>query len=255
MSATNSTMVNPGGLNTPVNVPVSPIIDRQEGVTTVDTTDERHIFNVHCGITQTAIQTVQNRIDDPQTHPSDVKKATKVMNNILGQISHDLIPILEESLQDDQTEESDNSKPEDLAAQNGHEKEMDEKDRLIEEGRQQAMLEILQISQILQDHVQMQMQNIHQSYDQKIQSLLLDCDRQIQNLQNKYDKDMQNQKEQLQSQNKFMKPRDISITTVQGTHQYQTYLYPHPHNFTTHLIRILSLCPSSTTLSWNCPIQ
>ena len=55
MSATNSTMVNPGGPNTLGNIPVSPIIDRQIGNTTVDMTDEKHLFNVHSGIMQTAL--------------------------------------------------------------------------------------------------------------------------------------------------------------------------------------------------------
>ena len=70
MSATNSTMVNLGGPNTLVNIPVSPITDRQIGDKTVDMTEERHLFNVHSGITQTALQTIQNKINDPQTHPS-----------------------------------------------------------------------------------------------------------------------------------------------------------------------------------------
>ena len=85
------------------------------------------------------------------------------------EISHKLIPILEESPKDHHIEESENSKPEDLAPQNNHVKELTEKDRLIQEGRQQAMLEMPQIAQNLQDH--MQMQNLHQSYEQKIQSL------------------------------------------------------------------------------------
>ena len=55
MSATNSTMVNPGGPNTLGNIPVSPIIDRQIGNTTVDMTDERHLFNIHSGITHTSL--------------------------------------------------------------------------------------------------------------------------------------------------------------------------------------------------------
>ena len=50
MSSTNSTMVNSGGPNTLGNIPVSPIIDRQIGNTTVDMTYERHLFNVHSGI-------------------------------------------------------------------------------------------------------------------------------------------------------------------------------------------------------------
>ena len=45
-------------------------------------TDERHPFNVHSGIMQTVLQTFQNRINDPQTHPSLVKKATKCMNDM-----------------------------------------------------------------------------------------------------------------------------------------------------------------------------
>ena len=111
-----------------------------------------------------------------------------------------------------------NSKPEDLAPQNGHAKEPTEKDRLIQEGRQQAMLEMSQIAQNLLDHVQMQMQNLHQSYEQKIQSLTLDCDRQIKNLQSKYDRDMQNQKEQLQSQKQFYEAQYIGSTIMQGIH-------------------------------------
>ena len=205
MSATNSTMVNPGRPNTLGNIPVSPIIDRQIGNTTVDMTDERHLFNVHSGITQTALQTIQNKINDPQTHPSQVKKATKSMNEMQKEISHKLIPILEESPKDDHTEELENSEPEDLASQNNHVKELTEKDRLIQEGRQQAILEMSQIAQNLQDHMHMQIQNLHQSYEQKIQSLTLDCDRQIQKLQSKYDRDMQNQKEQLKSQKQFYK--------------------------------------------------
>ena len=67
MSATNSTMVNPGGPNTLGNIPVFPIIDRQIGNTTVDMTGERHIFNVHSGITETVLQTIQNKINDPDT--------------------------------------------------------------------------------------------------------------------------------------------------------------------------------------------
>ena len=255
ISATNSTMVNPGGPNTLGKIPVSPIIDRQIGNTTVDMTDKIHLFNVHSGITQTALQTIQNKINDPQTHPSQVKKATKYMNEIQKEISHKLIPILEESPKDDHTEESDNSKPEDLAPQNNQVKELTEKDRLIQEGKQQAMLEMSQIDQNLQDLMQMQMQNLYQSYEQKIQSFTLDCDRQIQKLQSKNDRDIQNQKEQLKSQNNFMKHRDIGTTIVQGIHQCQTYLYPHPHSFTTHSIRMLLLCPSLTILSWNCQIQ
>ena len=69
------------------------------------------------------------------------------------------------------------------------------------------MLEMSQITQSLQDHVQMQMQNLHQSYEQKIQSLTLDYDRQIQNLQSKYDRDMQNQKEELKSQKQSYEPQ------------------------------------------------
>ena len=46
-----------------------------------------------------------------------------------------------------------NSTPEDLAPQNGHVKELIEKDRLIQEDRQHAMLEMSQIVQNLQDHV------------------------------------------------------------------------------------------------------
>ena len=57
MSATNSTMVNPGAPNTLDNIPVSPIIDRWRGNTTVDMTGERHLFIVLSGITQTALQT------------------------------------------------------------------------------------------------------------------------------------------------------------------------------------------------------
>ena len=168
MSTTNSTMVNSGGPNSLGNMPVSPIIDRQISDTTVDTTDERCLFNVHSGIIQKALHTTKNRINDPQTHPSQVKDATIFLNDMQGQISHNLIPILEESPKDDQIEESENSKPEDLAPQNGHVKEMTEKDRLIQEGGQQAMLEMSQIAKNLQDHVQMQMQNLHQSYEQKI---------------------------------------------------------------------------------------
>ena len=48
----------------------------------------------------------------------------------------------------------------------------------------------------------MQIQNLHQFYEQKVQSLTFDSDRQIQNLQRKY-RDMQNKKEQLQSQKQF----------------------------------------------------
>ena len=65
------------------------------------------------------------------------------------------------------------------------------------------MLIMSQIAQNLQDHMQMQMQNLYQSYEQKTQSLTLDCERQIQKLQSKYDRDMQNQKEQLKSQKQF----------------------------------------------------
>ena len=187
-------MVNPGEPNTLVNIPVSPIIDRQIGDNTVDMTEERHLFNVHSGITQTALQTIQNKINDPQTHPSQVKKATKCMNEMQKEISNKLIPILEESAKDDHTDDTENSKLEDLAPQNNHMKELTEKDRLIQEGRQQAMLEMSQIAQNLQDHMQMQVQNLHQSYEQKIQSLTLDCDRQIKKLQSKYDRDIQNQK-------------------------------------------------------------
>ena len=95
------------------------------------------------------------------------------MNNIQEEIIHKLIPSLAESPKDDQKKESVNSKPEYMAPQNGHVKEQTEKDRLIHEGRQQAMLEMSQIAQNLQDHVQMQIQNLHQSYEQKIQSLTL----------------------------------------------------------------------------------
>ena len=147
------------------------------------------------------------------------------MNEMQKEISHKLIPILEESPKDNHTEALKNSKPEDLAPQNNHVKELTEKDGLIEEGKQQAMSEMSQIGQNPQDHVQMQ--NLHQSYEQKIQSLTLDCDRQIQKLQSKYDKEMQNQKE-LKSQKKIMKPRDIGPTIVQGIRQCQTYLYPIP---------------------------
>ena len=62
------------------------------------------------------------------------------MNELQEEISHKLIPILDESPKDDQTEESENSKHEDLAPQNGHVKELTEKDELIQEGRQQTML-------------------------------------------------------------------------------------------------------------------
>ena len=171
------------------------------------------------------------------------------------EISCKLIPILEESPKDHQTEEPEKSKPQDLAPQNGHVKELTEKDRRIQEGRQQAMLEMSQITQNLQDHVQIQMQNLHQSYKQKIQSLTLDCDRQIQNLQSKYDRGMQNQKDQLQSQKQSYE------TQRHWYHNGTTYppipdiSVPHPKSFTAHLIRILLLCPNLTTLSWNCPIQ
>ena len=153
-SATNSTMVNYGGPNTLGNIPVSPIIDGKIGNTTVDTTDERHLFNVYNEIMHTTLQTFQKRINDPQTHLSQVKKATKCMNDMQGQISCNLIPILEESPKDDETEESEDSKFEDLAPQNGHVKELTVKDRLIQKGRQQAMLQMFQIAQNLQDHVQ-----------------------------------------------------------------------------------------------------
>ena len=83
------------------------------------------------------------------------------MNDIQGQINYDLKPILEESTQKDQTEESDSSKPEDLAPQNGHEKELTEKDSLIQEGRHQANLEMAQVAQNLQDHVHMKMQKTY----------------------------------------------------------------------------------------------
>ena len=142
MSATNSTMVNSGGPNTLGNIPVSPITDRQIGNTTVDMADERHLFNIHSGIMQTAHQTFWNEINDPQTHPSQVKKATKCMNDMQEEICSKLIPMLEESPKDDQTEESENSKSEDLAPQNGHVKDLTENDRLTQEGRQQAMLEM-----------------------------------------------------------------------------------------------------------------
>ena len=56
------------------------------------------------------------------------------MNEMQKEISHMLTPILEESPKDDHTEESENSKPEDLAPQNNHVKELTEKDRLIQEG-------------------------------------------------------------------------------------------------------------------------
>ena len=75
---------------------------------------------------------------------------------------------------------------------------------------------------------QMQMQNLHQSYDEKIQSLTLDCDRQIQNLQSKYDRTCRTKKNNYSLRKNFMKPRDIGITIMQGTHLCQTYLYPHP---------------------------
>ena len=117
-------------------------------------TDERHLFNVHSGIMHTVLQSIQNKINDPQTHPSQVRKATKCMNEVQKEISHKLIPILEESPKDDHTEESENSKPEHLAPQNNHVKELTEKDRLIQEGRQEAMLEMSQIAQNLQDHMQ-----------------------------------------------------------------------------------------------------
>ena len=65
MSATNSTMVNSGGPYTLGNIPISPIIDSQIGKTTVDMTNERQHFNVHSGIMQTALQTFQNKINDP----------------------------------------------------------------------------------------------------------------------------------------------------------------------------------------------
>ena len=68
------------------------------------------------------------------------------MNEMQEDISHKLIPILQESPKDDHTEESKNSKPEDLALQNNHVKELTVKDRLIQEGRQQAMLEMSQIA-------------------------------------------------------------------------------------------------------------
>ena len=84
MSVTNSTMVNSGGPNTLGNIPVSPIIDRQIGDTTVDTTDEGHLSNAHSRIIQTVLQTAENRINDPQTHPSHVEEATKFMNDIKG---------------------------------------------------------------------------------------------------------------------------------------------------------------------------
>ena len=201
----------------------------------------RHLFNVHSGIMQTALQTFQNRINDPQTNPSQVKKATKCMNDMQEEISHKLIPILAQSTKDDETKESVNSKPEDLAPQNGHLKEETEKDRLIQEGRQQAMLKLSQIAQNLQDHVQMQMQNLHQSYEQKIQSLTLDCDRKIQNLQSSQ-KELQSRKQFYEAQRhryhnsaRYPPVPDISV--------------PHPHSFTTHLIRMLLLCPSLTILS------
>ena len=92
MSDTNGTMVNPGGPNTHGNIPVSPIIDRQIGNTTVDMTDERHLFNVHSGIMQRTLQTFQNKIDDPQTHPSQVKKATKCMNDMQEEIAINSYP-------------------------------------------------------------------------------------------------------------------------------------------------------------------
>ena len=106
MSATNSTVVNSGGPNTLCNILVSPIIDRLIGNITVDMADERHLFNVHIGIMQTALQTFQNRINDPQTNPSQVMKATKCVNDMQEEISHKLIPILTELPKSDQTKVS-----------------------------------------------------------------------------------------------------------------------------------------------------
>ena len=255
MSATNSTMVNSGGPNTVGNIPVFPIIERQIGDTTVDITDERCLFNVHSGIIQTALKTAQNRINDPQTHPSQVQEATKFMNDMQGQISHDLIPILEESPKNDQTEESENSKPEDLASPNGHIKELAEKDRLIQEGRQQVMLEMSQIAQNLQDHVQMQMQNLHQSYDKRFNHCHLTVIGKSKICKANMIGTHRTKKNNYSLRNNFMKPRDIVITIVQGIHQCQTYLNLHIYSFITHLFRIFLLCSSLTMLSWNCPIQ
>ena len=50
------------------------------------------------------------------------------MNEMQKEISNKLIPILEESPKDDHTDDTKNSNPEDLAPQNGHEKELAEKE-------------------------------------------------------------------------------------------------------------------------------
>ena len=98
------------------------------------------------------------------------------------------------------------------------------------------MLEISQIAQNLQDHVQMQ--NLHQSYDQKIQSSTLT----VIGKSRIWKTDMtgtKNQKEQPQSQKQFYEAQRHWYHNSARYPPKPDISVPLPHSFTTHLIRML----------------